>query len=267
MQPTMTIPAAKIHFSAEDRREILSRIDRCLETGQVAQGANIDELEASFARYVGCRHALALSSGGSALEAAMRALDVDGKEVLVPTNTFLATAAAVLAAGGTVRLVDIDPETLSPSADMIEQALGPNTAGLIVVHIGGIISRDIEAITAVCERRGIWMFEDAAHAHGSALGDTKAGLFGVGGSYSFFSTKVMTSGEGGMLVTNDDALADKVRLLRNYGKRQPWVTSSEHFGLNWRLNELAAAVAVVQLRRLDEFIDCEPRSRVYTRRD
>jgi dTDP-4-amino-4,6-dideoxygalactose transaminase len=185
----------------------------------------------------------------------MRALDVHGKEVLVPTNTFLATAAAVLAAGGTVRLVDIDPETLSPSADMVEQALGPNTAGLIIVHIGGIISRDIAAIKAVCDRRGVWMFEDAAHAHGSALGDTMAGLFGVGGAYSFFSTKVMTSGEGGMLVTNDDALADKVRLLRNYGKRQPWVTSSEHFGLNWRLNELAGAVAVVHLKRLDELID------------
>jgi perosamine synthetase len=267
MASKMTIPSTKVCFPAGDRQDILARIGRCLEEGQVAQGANVDELERTFARYIGSKHALALSSGGSALEAGLRALSVQGKEVLVPTNTFLATAAAVIAAGGTVKLLDIDPETLSPSVSEIQAALGPNTAGVIVVHIGGIVSRDINDIRALCKRKGVWLFEDCAHAHGSALGDTQAGLFGIGGAYSFFSTKVITCGEGGALVTNDDGLADRVGLLRNYGKREPWVTVCEEFGLNWRLNELAAIVAVAQLRRLDEFIAWRARiAASYTKR-
>src|SRR5262245_25655083 len=139
MQPTQ-IPPLKIHFSEDDRREILSRIDKCLERGFLAQGENVEEFERLFAQYIDCRHAIAVSSGGSALEAAMRALDVKDKEVLVPTNTFLATASAVLAAGGRVKLVDIDPLTLAPSIDTIETAIGQNTAGMIIVHIGGVMS-------------------------------------------------------------------------------------------------------------------------------
>jgi dTDP-4-amino-4,6-dideoxygalactose transaminase len=150
---------------------------------------------------------------------------------------------------------------------MVESAVGSNTSGLILVHIGGIISRDIEEIRALCDQKRIWLFEDCAHAHGSALGGRMAGMFGLGGAYSFFSTKVITCGEGGMLVTNDDALAHRVRLLRNYGKPSQWVTSCEEFGLNWRLNELAAAVAVVQLKRLDEFISWRTRiAGLYTQR-
>ncbi len=251
----MKIPPVKVSFSASDRQEILLRIDRCLESGFVAQGENVNEFESLFRQYIGCQHALALSSGGSAIEAAMRALDVQGKEVLLPTNTFLATASGVLAAGGTVKLLDIDPDTLSPSVETIEAALGESTVGFILVHIGGIISRDILAIQSLCERKGIWLFEDCAHAHGSDLNGKKAGQFGVGGAYSFFSTKVITCGEGGMLVTNDENLSNKVKLLRNYGKPEPWETYCLDFGLNWRLNELAAIVGVAQLKRLNEFID------------
>lgn len=251
----MHIPPLKVHFSESDRSEILSRIDRCLANGRVAQGENIEEFETRFAQYLGCKHAVALSSGGSALEAAMWALDVRDKEVLIPTNTFLATASGVLAAGGTVKLVDIDPFTIAPSTSTLSGAIGPNTAGVIIVHIGGVISHELAEIRSLCERTGMWLFEDCAHAHGSALDNTKAGLFGVGGAYSFFSTKVITSGEGGMLVTNDDKLADRVRLLRNYGKRDPWVTYCEDVGMNWRLNELAAIIGTVHLRRLDQFIE------------
>ena len=262
----MQIPPLKVYFSENDRSEILARIDKCLVRGFLAQGENVEEFESLFAQYIGCRHAIALSSGGSALEAAMRALDVKGKEVLVPTNTFLATASAVLVAGGTVKLVDIDPVTLAPSFSTIEAAIGPNTAGLIIVHIGGVMSRELSEISSLCERTGIWLFEDCAHAHGSTLGDKKAGLFGVGGAYSFFSTKVITSGEGGMLVTNDESLAHRVRLLRNYGKPDPWVTYCVDIGMNWRLNELAAIVGVVQLKRLDQFIEWRERiAALYTK--
>src|SRR5579871_1681608 len=144
----LEIPPLKVCFSESDRREILSRIDRCLAAGQLAQGENVEEFEARFREYIGCKHAIALSNGGCALEAAMRALNVAGKEVLVPTETFLATASAVIVAGGSVRLLDIDPDTLAPSARTIEAAIGPNTVGVIVVHIGGYISRDLAEIRA-----------------------------------------------------------------------------------------------------------------------
>jgi dTDP-4-amino-4,6-dideoxygalactose transaminase len=248
------IPPLKVCFPEADRREIHERIEKCLAEGQVAQGENVREFEERFAEYCGCRFALAVSSGGSALEAALCALDVRGREVLVPTNTFLATAGAVLRAGGQVKLVDIDRKTAAPSLEMLRRQAGPQTAGVIVVHIGGIVTPEIEAIRTWCDENGLWLFEDCAHAHGSELNGKRAGTSGIGGAYSFFSTKVMTSGEGGMVVTNDEGLAKKVALLRNYGKPEPWITYSTELGANWRLNELAAAVGVVQLRRLDEFI-------------
>jgi dTDP-4-amino-4,6-dideoxygalactose transaminase len=251
---TRKIPPLRLWFPEEDRKEIHQRIERCLAEGQVAQGSNVREFEERFAEYCGCRYALAVSSGGAALEVAMWALDVRGKEVLVPTNTFLATAAAVLLAGGQVKLVDIDPRTAAPNLDILRRSVSSRTAGVIMVHIGGIISPEIEAIRDWCSSRGLWLFEDCAHAHGSELNGKRAGTFGIGGAYSFFSTKVMTCGEGGMVVSDDQSLAKKVALLRNYGKPEPWVTYSTELGANWRLNELAAAVGVVQLKRLDEMI-------------
>jgi perosamine synthetase len=249
-----TIPPTKVYFPEADRREIHDRIERCLVQGRVAQGDNVNELEAGFSRYCRSRFGVSVSSGGSALEAAMWALDVRGKEILVPTNTFLATAAGVLLAGGKVKLVDIDPAVGAPNLEILARSVTSTTTGVILVHIGGIISIEILKILDWCNEKGLWLFEDCAHAHGSELYGKRAGTFGIGGAYSFFSTKVMTCGEGGMVVTNDEALAKKVALLRNYGKPEPWVTYSTEMGANWRLNELAAAVGVVQLKRLDEMI-------------
>lgn len=250
----LRVPPLKVCFSEADRLEVANRIDECLATGQVAQGTNIREFETKFADYIGCKSAIAVSSGGAALESSMWALNVRGKEVLVPTNTFLATAAGVLLAGGSVRLVDIDPKTAAPGLDTLKAARGPATVGAILVHIGGMISPEVEAIRNWCDEVGLWLFEDCAHAHGSEYRAKKAGTFGIAGAYSFFSTKVMTCGEGGMVVTDNDSLAKRVSLLRNYGKPEPWITYSTELGANWRLNELAAAVGVVQLKRLDEFI-------------
>lgn len=250
----MKIPPLKIVFSEQDRQEILRRMDQALAQGQVAQGQNVEEFEEAFARYVGVKHAVAVSSGGAALEVGMRLLGAAGKEVLVPTNTFAATATGVLLAGGRVRFVDADPNTFSVSLSTIEAAATAQTAGVIVVHIGGIITPEIEAIRAWCDRRRIWLFEDAAHAHGSEIGGKRAGRFGKAAAYSFFATKVMTSGEGGMLVTDDAGLAKRARGLRDYGKPDPWVSFHTEIGSNWRMAEFCAAVGWVQLRRLDEFI-------------
>lgn len=256
----MKIPPVKIHFSEEDRKEILRRIDGCLSTGQVAQGSNVEEFEREFARFTGVRHAVAVSSGTSAIEIAMRILGVEGKDVLVPTNTFMSTASSVLLAGGRVRLVDADPETFSVSLEGLKKAVTRDTVGVIIVHIGGIITPQIEEIKKWCDANGMWLFEDAAHAHGSEIFGKKAGSFGVAGSFSFFATKVMTSGEGGMVVTDDDDFADKVRLLRNHGKPRPWVSYHTHLGSNWRMSEFSAAVGLSQLKRLNSFISSRERA-------
>jgi dTDP-4-amino-4,6-dideoxygalactose transaminase len=262
----MNVPAAKVVFPEEDQREIIDRIRTCLSSGRISQGVNTREFEETFARYVGVRHAVSVSSGGAALEIAMRLLDVKDREVLVPTNTFVASATSVVFAGGHVRFVDADARTFAVSRQALEAAVSPRTVGVVLVHVGGIITPDIEAIRAWCDSRGLWLFEDAAHAHGSALNGRMAGRFGVAGAYSFFATKVMTAGEGGMLVTDDPTLADRARGLRDYGKPDPWVSFHTQVGANWRMSELSAAVGVVQLKRLEEFIGWRARvAAFYTR--
>ena len=250
----MQIPSVKIGFSKEDREEILQRIDRCLTLGQVAQGENVREFEDAFAQYVGAKYAVAVNSGGAAIEMAMRLLNVRNREVLVPTNTFAATATGVILAGGRVRFVDTDARTFSVSLESLQAAVTPETVGVSVVHIGGIITPEIGAIRSWCERSGLWLFEDAAHAHGSRLNGVMAGRFGRAAAYSFFATKVMTSGEGGMLVTDEEALAQRARGLRDYGKPDPWVSYHTEIGANWRMPEFCAAVGLVHLRRLNEFV-------------
>jgi perosamine synthetase len=251
---SLKVPAFRRSIPDEERKVIVETIEDCLSRGQFAPGEHVETFEATFARFVGRRHAVALSSGGSALEVAMRAMNVAGREVLVPTNTFLATHVAILAAGGIPKLIDIDMSTASPSVAEVESAIGPNTCGVVIVHIGGLISPQIAQIAALCSERGLWLFEDCAHAHGSSLAGVMAGGFGIGGAYSFCSTKIVTCGEGGMLVTDDSDLASKARLLRNYGKPEPWVTVSVEFGMNWRLNELAAIVGSSQVRCLDQIL-------------
>ena len=250
----MRIPPIKVVFPKEDRKEIIQRLDNALAIGYVAMGKNVQEFEEKFSSYIRSKHAIAVSSGSSALEIAMRALDVKDKEVLVPTNTFLATAAGVLLAGGRVRLVDVDPETFSVSLNELKRRVTNNSVGVIVVHVGGIITPEIENIKEWCDRKRLWLIEDAAHAHGSEWNGKRAGTFGLVGTYSFFATKVMTCGEGGMIVTDDEEFAKKVLLMRNHGKPEPWVSYHTHLGSNWRMSEVNAILGLIQLKRLDEFI-------------
>ena len=138
-----------------------------------------------------------MSSGTSALEIILRALGVAGREVVVPANTFFATAAAVLHAGAHASVRRRRPKpALALTAETVEAALTPETAGVIIVHIGGMIAPDVVAIRELCDRRGLFLVEDAAHAHGSSLGGRSAGTFGVAGTFSFYPTKVITAGEG-----------------------------------------------------------------------
>ena len=250
----MRVPPARVSFPPEDRAEILARIDEALTTGQLTLGATGRELEAEFATRHQRTHAVAVSSGTSALEIILRAVGVEGREVLVPANTFFATAAAAAHAGARVKFVDCDPATMSFDLDDVRAQLTSETAAVIAVHIGGLISPALPALAALCEERGVALVEDAAHAHGSALDGQSAGSFGVAGAFSFYPTKVIAGGEGGMIVTNDDTIAEEARTYRDQGKGSFHANFHTRLGANWRMSEPHAAIVLAQLHRLDEFI-------------
>ncbi len=179
------VPAAKIQFLPEDRAWIAERIQEVLGTGQLTLGKYGDEFEQRFARLCGVRHAIAVNSGTSALEILLRSLDVEGKEVLVPTNTFFATAAAVVHAGGTPVLVDMDPDSFAVHPEAVAKSMTGRTAGIVLVHIGGIVSAQTPALVELAREKGIWLIEDAAHAHGSSYRSISAGAFGIGAPSAF----------------------------------------------------------------------------------
>ena len=252
--PERKIPAAKIQFLPEDRAWIAERIQEVLASGQLTLGRYGTEFEQQFAAFCGTRHAVAVNSGTSALEIILRALGVEGKDVLVPTNTFFATAAAVVHAGGRPVLVDMDPESFGVRPEDVERSLTPETAGVIVVHIGGGVSRRIRELQELVRKKGLWLVEDAAHAHGSSHDGVKAGAFGIAGSFSFYPTKVMTSGEGGMIVTNDDRIADEARIYRDQGKASFTQNAHVRMGYNWRMSEPHAIIGLKHLERLPAMI-------------
>ena len=162
------IPPVKIYFPDEDRKQILTAIDECLRTGQLTLGKYVKAFEDKFAKMVGTRYAIAVNSGTSSIEIPLRIFGVKGKEVIVPTNTFFATPGAVLHAGGRVRFVDADPQTFSIDVESLREAIGPETVGVIVVHIAGIVTPRMTEIQEICKEHGLWLLEDAAHAHGAS---------------------------------------------------------------------------------------------------
>jgi dTDP-4-amino-4,6-dideoxygalactose transaminase len=207
-----------------------------------------------------------VSSGTSALEIIFRAIGVEGGEVVVPTNTFFATPAAVQHAGGIVRFAECDPATYAMDVDHTRTLINDRTRAVVVVHIGGLITPRIAELQKLCDDAGIPLIEDAAHAHGSTLHGKPAGSFGLAAAFSFYPTKVITSGEGGMISTNDDRINEEARIYRDQGKAG--FTSNFHtrLGNNWRLSEPHAIIGRYQLKRLPEFIAARQRiAKIYDR--
>lgn len=264
--PLSPVPAAKVQFSPEDRRWIAERIEEALASGQLTLGKYGAEFERRFAAFCGRRHAVAVNSGTSSLEIILRALNVQGLDVLVPTNTFFATAAAVIHVGGRPVFLDLDPESFGVSPEEVEKRLTPRTAGLVVVHIGGIVSRRMPELRELAARKGLWLVEDAAHAHGSSYQGIKAGAFGIAGSFSFYPTKVMTSAEGGMIVTDEDRLAEEARIYRDQGKASFTQNAHVRMGYNWRMSEPHAIIGLKHLERLPAMLQDRQRiAAVYDR--
>ncbi len=251
----MRVSPANIYFPDEDRAWILEQIDSCLQSGRLTLGKYGEQLEDEFASLCGVRYAVAVNSGTSALEIILRSIGVEGREVIVPTNTFYATAGAVVHAGGRPRFADCEPGSFALDFAALESAITPQTAAVIVVHIGGLITPALPAIRALCAEHNIPLVEDAAHAHGSSFNGKAAGSFGLAGAFSFYPTKVMTSGEGGIIVTNNEDLYREARIYRDQGKEGFTTNFHVRLGYNWRLSEPHAVIGLAQLRRLNQFIE------------
>ncbi|TAK99250.1 MAG: DegT/DnrJ/EryC1/StrS family aminotransferase [Rhodospirillaceae bacterium] len=253
--PALTpVPPIRIDFSPEDRAWITERISEVLANGRLTLGAYGEDFEKRFAAMTGAKHAVAVSSGTSSLEIMLRVADVRDKDVLVPANTFIATASAVIAAGGRPVLMDTDGATLSTTAAEIERRITPKTVGVMIVHIAGFVTDEMPAIVDLLKRKGLWLMEDAAHAHASTLNGKHAGTFGWAGSFSFYPTKVMTSAEGGMIITDDDHLASEARIYRDQGKASFLQNSHIRMGSNWRMSEPHAIIGLRHLHNLPAMI-------------
>ncbi len=248
------VPAARIEFLPEDRAWIAERIQEVLATGQLTLGKYGAGFELKFAQLCGLPYGISVNSGTSALEIILRSLGVEGREVIVPANTFFATAAAIIHAGGTPVFADIEPEHLSIDVGALEPLFTAKTAGIIAVHIGGIVSSQLPSLVDLARKKGLWLVEDAAHAHGSSNQGVSAGAFGIAGAFSFYPTKVMTSAEGGMIVTADRRMAEEARIYRDQGKASFTQNAHVRMGYNWRMSEPHAIIGLRHLERLPAMI-------------
>jgi perosamine synthetase len=218
-----------------------------MSSGALAQGARVRELEERFADFIGVPHAVATSSGTTALHLALLASEVGpGDEVITVPFTFFASASTILLTGARPVFVDVDEASFNIDVAQIEAAITPRTRAIMPVSLYGQPA-DLPAIAEIAERRGLALVEDAAQSHGAAIGDRRSGSWGAG-CFSFYPTKNMTTGEGGMVTTADPAVADRARLMREHGMRVRY--QHEMVGYNFRMTDIHASIGLAQLAKL-----------------
>ncbi len=236
-------------LAGNERKYVLD----CLDTNWISSiGKYIGAFEESFAKFCGVKHAVATNNGTTALHLALVALDLKpGDEVIIPTVTYIATANAVRYCGATPVLVDVSPDTMNINPADIERRITPKTRGIIPVHLYGHPA-DMESINQIASKHGLWVVEDAAEAHGAEVLGRKVGGLSTCATFSFFGNKIITTGEGGMVTTNDDYLAARLRQFRGQGmdpNRRYWFPV---IGYNYRMTNVQAAIGLAQMETVDK---------------
>ena len=243
------ISVAQPTLAGNERQYVLD----CLDTNWISSnGKYIGAFEESFARFCGVKHAVATNNGTTALHLALVVLGLKpGDEVIVPTVTYIATANAVRYCGATPVLVDVCPDTMNIDPAAIEARITKNTKGIIPVHLYGHPA-EMDKVNEIAARHGLWVVEDAAEAHGAEVRGRRVGGLGTCATFSFFGNKIVTTGEGGMITTDDDELAARLRLFRGQGmdpQRRYWF---QVVGYNYRMTNIQAAIGLAQMERIDE---------------
>jgi perosamine synthetase len=242
---TTMIPVSRPVLGKEEAEAVA----RVMDSGMIAQGQVVAEFEQSFASYCGVKHAIATSNGTTALHAALLSAGIGpGDEVIVPSFTFIATATSVSMCGARPVFADVDERTFTIDPASAEGLITPRTRAVMGVHLFGQ-PFDIPALSGICREHNLLLIEDAAQAHGSTFKGRRLGSFGELACFSFYATKNMTTGEGGMVTTDDADLADRIRLLINHGQKEKYLHTT--LGYNYRLTDMGAAMGIVQLRKLD----------------
>jgi perosamine synthetase len=237
------IPIARPQLGEEEKALVLSAMD----SGQLAQGERVAEFESSFAKYVGAAHAVATSSGTTALQLALLALGIGpGDEVITVSFTFTATVSPILHVGAAPVFVDVDPVTFTMDTGQLEDAITPRTRAIMPVSLYGNPA-DMPAIVEIASRYGLPVIEDACQAHGAELAGKRSGSWGIG-VFSFYPTKNMTTGEGGIITTDVASVEERARLLRQHGMRIRY--RPEILGYNFRMTDLHASIGIAQLAKL-----------------
>ena len=238
------IPAARPIIGDEER----AAVDRVMLSGMLAMGPEVGAFEDEFSAIVDGRHCIAVNSGTSALHLSLLAVGIGaGDEVIVPSFSFAATANAVVLAGATPVFVDIEPDYFAADPAAVEAAITPRTRAIMPVHLYGHPA-NLVALTDIANRHDLMLIEDAAQAHAASVDNVPVGAWGLASSFSFYPTKNMTSGEGGMVSTASDQVARQMRLLRNQGMEKRYL--NEIVGFNTRMTDIHAAIGRVQLRKL-----------------
>lgn len=245
------IPILRIPYDEDDISFIKDGVEKVLRSGYLTMSDRVREFEAMFARLCGTKYAVGTNSGTSSIEIVLRALGVDGKTVIVPSNTYMATPIAVVKAGARVIFAECQKDNLQIDPEDVERKIQPDTMGVIVVHIGGIITPHMQRLKQLCLRKNFFLIEDAAHAHGATIDGKMAGSLALAGSFSFYPTKVMTTAEGGMCTTDDQAIYEMALVLREHGKADHNYNIHTEFGDNWRFSEIHALLGLQQIKKID----------------
>jgi len=243
----MNIPIAKPIITHDE----IAAVSDVLGSGMLTQGRKVAEFEQLFADLCGTTHAVATNNGTAALHAALLAAGIGpGDEVIVPAFSFVATASAVSMCGATPVFCDVDEKTYTIDPVKLEERVTPKTKAVIGVHLFGH-PFDVPAVQNICSSHTLTLVEDAAQAHGARCNGERVGGFGHFGCFSFYATKNMTTGEGGMVTTNERAHADRLRLIINHGQSEKYLHI--RLGYNYRLTDIAAAIGIVQMKKLEKF--------------
>jgi len=250
------INISKPQIGAEEKQAVLEVLD----SGIIAQGPRVKAFEEAFAAMCGVKYAIATASGTTALHLALLANGIgEGDEVITSSFTFIASANSILYVGAKPVFVDIDPETFNLDPAQIEKAVTPRTKAIMPVHLYGLCC-DMDAIMASAEKHGLKVIEDACQSHGAEYKGRKTGSFGSG-TFSLYPTKNITSGEGGMITTNDAAIDEKCRVVRQHGMRKRYY--HDELGFNFRMTDIHAAIGLAQLQKLERFNEARRANAAY----
>ena len=260
---------AKPYIPDSDKEWILEKYKEILDTRGLIQGKYVSQFEEEVRKYVGTKHAIAVSSCGVGLEITLRATGITGRKFIVPTQTYPASVSCIIRSGNIPIVADVDERTQCLSLDIIKQNMSDDVCGVVHVHMTGLITPEMSDIKEYCEHNGLFLLTDDAHSFGAQLYDINkdhkmsAGDIGNVGVFSFYPSKIITTAEGGMITTNDDELADKLRILRSHGvvgndvevDGLDYGVRCEIPSSNYRMTEFNAVLGLSQIKHIDEWIN------------